>query len=330
MGPGAGLAPESGVMNAPAQATAFPQFIAAGEALIDLIVQPGSSDQWTSRCGGATWNVARVLAAQGIPSAFAGAISQDAFGEALWQASAHAGLDLRFLQRVARSPLLAVVHALQPPQYFFVGDDSADLHFSVVTLPAGWQANCGWAHFGGISLTREPLAGTLVALASDLKRKGWRISFDPNFRNVMDSRFDSTLRTMVQLADVIKVSDEDLSGLFRTADTQAALDTLRRWNPLACVLLTRGAEGARLHLRTSCWQARPPPVTVVDTVGAGDASMGGLIASLLRHPQADPADHLRAAVAAGAVACTVSGAHPPSNAQVQALAPKVTVQSDMG
>lgn len=317
-------------MNTPAQATAFPQFVAAGEALTDLIVQQDKPDQWTSRCGGATWNVARVLAAQGIRSAFAGAISQDAFGDALWQASAHAGLDLRFLQRVARSPLLAVVHGLQPPQYFFVGDDSADLHFSVDTLPAGWQANRGWAHFGGISLTREPLAGTLVALASDVKRQGWRISFDPNFRNVMDSRFDRTLRTMVQLADVVKVSDEDLTGLFRSADTQAALETLRRWNPLAYVLFTQGEKGAQLHLRASYWQASPPPVMVVDTVGAGDASMGGLIASLLRHPQADPADHLRAAVAAGAITCTVSGAHPPSHAQVQALAPKVTVQINKG
>ncbi|OYU45625.1 MAG: hypothetical protein CFE44_06515 [Burkholderiales bacterium PBB4] len=103
--------------------------------------------------------------------------------------------------------------------------------------------------------------------------------------------------------------------------------TLRRWNPLACVLFTRGAEGASLHLQTRNWSAKPPPIKVVDTVGAGDASMGGLIASLIRQPQADPADHLSAAVAAGAVACTVAGAHPPSEDQIRALMGHIHVQN---
>jgi fructokinase len=67
-------------------------------------------------------------------------------------------LDLRFIQRLDNSPLLAIVHRLDPPSYFFVGDDSADLHFDADLLPEGWRAHCRWAHFGGISLARQPLA----------------------------------------------------------------------------------------------------------------------------------------------------------------------------
>ena len=46
------------------------------------------------------------------------AISRDLFGQALWQASADAGLDLRFIQQLPKPPLLAMVHELNPPKYF--------------------------------------------------------------------------------------------------------------------------------------------------------------------------------------------------------------------
>ena len=181
-----------------------PQMLCAGEALTDMIHQGG--EKWISRVGGSTWNVARALAALGERTAFAGAISADRFGDALWDASAAVGLDLRLLQRVERSPLLAVVEQGEPPHYFFIGDDSADLHFDPAVLPDGWPHALRWAHFGGISLAREPLASTLVTLAKTLKAQGVKISYDPNFRKVMDERYTPTLESMAVLADVIKVS----------------------------------------------------------------------------------------------------------------------------
>ncbi|MGH8853640.1 MAG: PfkB family carbohydrate kinase, partial [Telluria sp.] len=84
-----------------------PLMLCAGEALTDMIHQ--GDEQWVSRVGGSTWNVARALAVLGERTAFAGAISRDRFGDALWAASEAVGLDLRLLQRVTRSPLLAVV-----------------------------------------------------------------------------------------------------------------------------------------------------------------------------------------------------------------------------
>ncbi|WP_028455605.1 carbohydrate kinase family protein [Chitinilyticum litopenaei] len=294
--------------------TTFPRFIAAGEALTDLI--RGDGDAWHAKVGGATWNVARVMAKLGIPSAFAGAVSRDCFGDELVEASRAAGLDLRFLQQNAHSPLLAVVHQTNPPAYFFVGDDSADLHFDPAQLPAGWLSRDIWLHFGGISLARPRLANTLLQLARDARAIGAKISFDPNFRVLMNEDYDPVLREMAQLADVIKVSDEDLRGLFRTDDEAAAFATLRSWNPQALYLYTRGAAGASLYHGDAHWQQTPPQMKVVDTVGAGDASMGGLIWSLMQHPQADGATHLRHAVAAGSLACTRAGANPPEAAEL--------------
>jgi fructokinase len=297
--------------------TDAPLMLCAGEALTDMIHQGG--EQWVSRVGGSVWNVARALAVLGEPTAFAGAISRDRFGDALWTASEEVGLDLRLLQRVARSPLLAVVEKCEPPRYFFIGDDSADLHFDPAALPARWPDLLRWAHFGGISLAREPLAANLVALARQLKEKGVAISYDPNYRNLMDERYTPTLHAMAALADVIKVSDDDLRGLFPGLELDEALQRLRALSPDAVCLLTRGGHGASLFHGGQRCDARAPKVDVVDTVGAGDASVAGLLHSLARHPGRPLQSHLHAALAAGSAACLQAGATPPPPAAMHRL-----------
>ncbi|MFH7042290.1 carbohydrate kinase [Paucibacter sp. JuS9] len=296
----------------------WPLVVSFGEALTDL-VRSGAA-QWQSHPGGSTWNLARALSKLGVPCAFAGGISSDVFGQQLLEASLAAGLDERFIQTWDKAPLLAVVHELAPPQYFFIGDDSADLCFDVQRLPSGWRQALRWAHFGGISLAREPLAQRLVALAAELKSEGKQISFDPNYRLLMDQCFDSTLQRMCELADVIKVSDEDLRGLFRSSDVEQGLARIRQWNPQAWLMLTSGADGARLYGAQGAARARPPQVEVVDTIGAGDASMAGLIDSLLQHPEGAADQHLRWAVAAGTAACTQPGSCSPGRETVSAIA----------
>ena len=295
----------------------LPRFVSAGEALTDMLRT--GADNWTSQVGGSTWKVARAMARLWVASACAGAVSLDVFGAALTAASEQAGLDPRFLQRVDKSPLLAIVHELDPPQYFFVGDDSADLYFDASALPPQWQAHAQWVHFGGISLARQPLADKLVALAVELKAAGVAISYDPNFRIVMDQAYDPIFQRMARLADVIKVSDEDLCGLFRNDDVDAAFATLRSWNPQATYLHTKGAQGAALYRDGIIWQASPPRIKVIDSVGAGDASIAGLLYSLMFRPVAHGGDHLRFAVAAGAGACLAAGAAAPDLALVERL-----------
>ncbi len=301
----------------------FPQFVSFGEALTDMIRLDAT--RWASIPGGAPWNVAQVMACFGVPSAFGGAISQDCFGDDLWQTSEKARLDLRFLQRHNKSPLLAIVHETQPPKYFFVGDDSADLHFDVSALPQGWEGAVRWAHFGGISLARQPLAERLVSLAERLKKQGVHISYDPNYRVAMDKNYDAILARMAAIADLIKVSEEDLRGLFRTDDEEGAFAQLRATNPTAAFLYTRGSEGAALYAGDRTWRATPPVIKVVDTVGAGDCSLAGLLCSLMHHPELGWDTHLRASIAAGSGACLAAGATPPSEETLARLAGEVHV-----
>ena len=184
-------------MSEVAETKGLPEFVSFGEALTDMIrVAP---DQWKSVPGGAPWNVAMVMSYFGIPSAFGGAISSDCFGDEIWKTTIHAKLDLRFTQRLQKSPLLAIVHETHPPKYYFIGDDSADLHFDVAALPEGWEKAVRWAHFGCISLARQPLADRLVATAERLHKLGVKISYDPNFRAVMDESYDPILARMAEI-----------------------------------------------------------------------------------------------------------------------------------
>ncbi|CAH2806180.1 MAG: Fructokinase (EC [uncultured Paraburkholderia sp.] len=295
----------------------FPLFVSAGDILTDL-VRTGTS-QWLSVPGGAGWNVARCVARLGLPTACAGSLGVDNFSDDLWNASVAAGLDMRFMQRVEHAPLLAIVHQTHPPAYFFMGDNSADLAFDPAHLPAGWMSHVKWAHFGCISLVRQPIGDTLAQLAADLRAQGVKISFDPNYRNLMEHGYEPTLRKMAALADLIKVSDEDLRMIFKTDDEAAALAQLRALNPVATVMVTRGSGTAMLIDGAAVAEARPPRIEVVDTVGAGDASIGGLLFSLMTAPQRAWAEHLQFALAAGAAACRHSGAHAPSLDEVVAL-----------
>ncbi|WP_454738009.1 carbohydrate kinase family protein [Cupriavidus necator] len=296
----------------------LPRYVVFGEALTDMVRQPDGS--WLGLPGGSCWNVARVGARLGIATAFAGAVSQDLFGDDLAQASAEAGLDSRFLQRVARSPFLAFVASRHPPQYFFVGDDSADLHFDPARLPEGWRQAAEVIHFGSISLVRQPLAARLCEEATLAAQAGKRIAFDPNFRDLMRAcGYADVLAHMLRLASYVKISDEDLAGLFPALDTNAALAQVRAMAPDATVMLTRGAQGMTLLKGSLAVEQPALKVEVADTVGCGDAAMGGWMAGVLSGAAADLGAQARLAAAAAAIAATRAGAYPPRSEEVEEL-----------
>ncbi len=295
----------------------LPPLVVFGEALTDF-VRTGE-DSWRSVAGGACWNVARAASALGVATAWAGSVSDDLFGSEIVAKSRSAGLDARFLQVVDRPPLIAIVHALDPPRYFFLGNGAADLAFDDALLPRGWEDACRIAHFGCISLVRDPLGARLLGIAERLHASGVGISFDPNCRNLMDAGYPPLFERVAALASVIKLSDEDLASIYPELDADAGLARVRGLAPAATVLYTRGERGLVMYAGDAVVEQPAFPVAVADTVGAGDACIGGFLASSLLRPDMPPASHARVAAAAAALACTRSGAYAPEHDEVARL-----------
>ena len=202
----------------------LPRALVFGEALTDLV--QGTPGQWKGYPGGAPWNVARALSRLGVGCAFAGSVSMDSLGDEIVLQSEAAALDMRFIQRVDRTPLVAIVPSSSPPKYFFAGD--ADLFFDPDLMPEGWINQAELCHFSCISLARQPLADRLVKIAQQAKEAGKRISYDPNWRNLMDGHYrEHTFPTMTTLADMIKLSDEDLRHIYPGLSEQQAMHELR-------------------------------------------------------------------------------------------------------
>lgn len=286
-----------------------------GGAVMDFV--NGGGDQWQARAGGSAWNVARVLVALGQPAAFGGALGDDPFAERLLAEGEAHGLDLSLVQRVAAPTALSVVHRTSPVQYAFYAENGADSQFGGLAADA-W-GDVAAAYFGGITLLREPARAPFLALAREAQARGIKVVYDPNYRPQLADAYRTAFSHYVPLADLIKVSEEDLAGLLPQLAPEEALARVRALNPAATVLLTLGANGARLIGPDVNFHHPGFRVDVVDTVGAGDASIAGLLYSALHDSQAPPARHLGFALACAAAACTRPGAHAPALPEVHSL-----------
>jgi len=94
---------------------------------------------------------------------------------------------------------------------------------------------------------RKQLAEKLLSEAVAVHAAGKKIAFDPNFRSQANTpEYFATFHAIVSIANFIKVSDDDLLGIFPNLTLTEALAELRQFAPAAQILVTRGAAGMTL------------------------------------------------------------------------------------
>ena len=294
--------------------------VVAGESLIDLIVEPGGPVRASP--GGGPFNAARTIARLGHPTRFLGRFSADPFGRLLTGRLARDGVHIALPDPVEAPTALAVVavDAIGVPRYWFHLAGTAGFMLHQQEARRAMKAGVTALHIGALGLVAEPMATELERLAASLPRPVLLL-LDPNCRPgaVPDAdAYRARIGRILPRADIVKASTEDLAFLVPGTGVPEAARSLLGAGPGA-VLVTDGPALIRAYAGEHDIAVAVPPVEVVDTVGAGDAFGGAVLAwwaehGLAREDLADPV-RLRAAVMAAArvssLTCCRAGAEPP-------------------
>ena len=196
--------------------------------------------------------------------------------------------------------------------FTFMVQPSADLFCSLTICRI---SNGEWLHLCSIALSQEPSRSAAFAAMERIRAAGGRVSFDPNIREEV-WRQPEALRPCLQkallLADVVKLSREELAFISHLDDLENAIRWMMQTYPLRLLLVTLGGDGVYVHDGQRLRHFRAAPVVPVDTTGAGDAFVAGLLAALARlHELPQEAQWpavIARAQACGALATTAKGA----------------------
>ena len=248
-----------------------------GESLIDVVHRPDGSAQ--EHVGGSPANVAVGLARLGHDVTLATKIGDDRRGARIAAHLEDEGVALT-VGSIGEPPTSVATSTLD-------STGAATYTFDLTWELSGDQPLEGLAHVhtGSIAATLEPGASAVLSTLQRA-RPSATISYDPNLRpSLMGDAHEvrAKIEQLIGLSDVVKASDEDIAWLYRGAPLP---DILRLWGLLGptLVVVTRGDKGAVIGLTTTgdLTSVDAPAVDVVDTVGAGDSFMAGLLSGLVQ------------------------------------------------
>lgn len=292
--------------------------LVVGESLVDVVTRDGNEE--SRRAGGSPFNVAIGLARLGIATRLATQMGADKDGELLRTTLAESGGDILEMEPQPAHTATAIAT--------IAADGSASYDFRLswgpgeLPDPTGFEA----IHVGSIGATLAPGADRVAALVTDTAAAGIPVTFDPNVRLAIQADVADLRRRFDAIAPhstVIKMSDEDAAALFPGRHLDDLATELAATGRL--VAITRGGEGAMICSGDNLVVVAAPSIVIVDTIGAGDSFMAGLIAGsvALSWPATWSAQQLRSigALAAGAagITCMRPGADPPRRSELGEL-----------
>jgi fructokinase len=243
--------------------------ISIGEVLWDVV---GDSEH----LGGAPFNFAAHLSKLGHNVSFISAVGTDARGEKILDRMSRMGLPSRYIRRVDKYPTgTATVTFDVENQPHFVITRPAAYDFSQLLGPDFEELTAlrpEWIYFGTLQQMSSEARGLTANLLDSVS--GARRFYDVNLRP--NSWEPALVRESLKRANVVKLNDTEVAEIAKIfgEDCDSLEKFCRSYSAKfgwEAVCITRGAQGCALLIGDQYVEAPGYPVTVADTVGAGDA-----------------------------------------------------------
>ena len=274
-----------------------------GELLMDM-TQNGTDENgngmFTAFPGGAPANVAVAAARLGAETGLIGKVGNDAFGRILAETLKKEGVDISGLFTCNEQPTtmaLVSVDENGEREFAFYRNPGADTQLTAdeaISAIAGshirgnedllgGQAKLpAILHIGSLSMTTMPAREACESAVHYAKDRGVLISYDPNYRAALwdsEERAVEMMKSLLPLADILKVSDEEMLLLTGTEDFEEGSRILSDQGP-ALVLVTLGAKGVFVRMGSYSGTVPGFSVRVADTNGAGDTFFGAVLCQI--------------------------------------------------
>jgi len=276
----------------------MPDVLCLGEALVDMISgSPGKtikdSGAFHVAPGGAVCNVAVGLARLGVSVGLITKVGADPFGQMMLDFLKKESVDISLVKTTDQHLTALVFVALdedKKPSFFFYGTPGADRNLEPAEISAKDFEGVKVFHLGTISLSLEPARSATFKALELAKKAGARISFDPNLRfHLWHDRelLKKYAWLVLPQSDLVKVNEEELEFLTYTKDLEKGAELLIE-NGVKMVLVTLGPKGAFFATRYCQGTVPGFKFDPVDTTGAGDAFVAGMIAWMLKFETIPP------------------------------------------
>ncbi|MBQ7990810.1 MAG: carbohydrate kinase [Oscillospiraceae bacterium] len=314
----------------------MPDIVAIGELLVDFTHMTADGEDVYKPCaGGAPANVVCMTSKLGASSGFIGKIGRDMFGFALQKELRKNGVETSGLILDGNyCTTLSFVRNTPDGERDFVfyraPEVSADLNIRYGEVNREMIDGCKILYYGSLCLTSEPSKTAVLSAVEYARYKGHLTAFDPNWRpSLWEDREAAllTIRQAAKLADIIKVSDDELQMLTDSGTLFISISKLLSQG-VKIVIVTQGAKGCVVATKKGIETYPSYSVNIVDTLGAGDSFFGGFLYKLLsigkEIDELEPEDIEQMAMlgnACGALTSSRKGAIPamPTPDEVRAL-----------
>ncbi|MCC3356360.1 aminoimidazole riboside kinase [Bacillus sp. REN16] len=256
--------------------------ICLGEGLIDFIPLDEENMQFLKSPGGAPANVAVGAARLGVKSSFIGKVGDDVLGNFLKQTLGNYNVqtEAMYLSKEVRTGLTFVTLGDGGEREFsFYIEKSADRFLTPEEIPASLFDEHNVFHFGSISLIDDPAESATKKALQLAKEKGLVVSYDPNLRPMLWKSLDiakQKITSMLSEADVVKLSEVELEFITGETDINRGVEKLAEYK-IPLLFITLGKDGVHAFYKGESIFVKARKVKSVDTTGAGDAFVSGLL-----------------------------------------------------